>query len=140
MVVLDEEIRFYYDGTSLHEKGQWEEIGLATLRRDGFVSLDAPPPQQGIPPESTLLTKPLWSTGSRLVVNADAKGYINAELTDPGGRVLPGFGHADCDAFTGDSLRHTFTWKGREDISGCFPLRIRFRMHDAQLYALQVQT
>ena len=112
VVVLDGEIRIYYDGTSVHEKGQREEIGLATLRRDGFVSLDAPPPQKGIPPESTLLTKPLWSTGSRLVVNAAANGYINAELTDPDGRVIPGFGHTDCEPFTGDSLDHTFTWKG----------------------------
>ena len=138
VVVLDGEIRFYYDGTSVHEKGQREEIGLATLRRDGFVSLDAPPPQEGIPPESTLLTKPLWSTGSRLVVNAAANGYINAELTDPDGRVIPGFGHTDCEPFTGDSLGHTFTWKGREDISACFPLRIRFRMRDASLYSLSV--
>ena len=80
VVVLDEEIRFYYDGTSLHENGQWEEIGLATLRRDGFVSLEAPPPGQGIPTESILLTKPLWSTGSRLVVTADAKGALGRTI------------------------------------------------------------
>jgi len=87
--------------------------------------------------EGTLLTKPLWSTGNRLVINAETNEYITVELTDPDGRVFPGFGQAGCDPFTGDSVRHTVTWKGRDDIGGLFPLRIRFRMRDARLYSLQ---
>jgi hypothetical protein len=138
VVEMDDEIRFYYDGNSLHEDGMWEEIGLATLRRDGFVSLDAPPPGPYIPQESLLLTRPLWSTGSRLVVNARAAGYITAELATPDGSVLEHFGHAQCEPFTGDSLEHAFSWQGRRDIGGLFPLRIRFRMRDAQLFSLQV--
>ena len=137
IVPCDDRIRCYYVGVSRHDPNLWEAIGLATMRLDGFVSLDAPRPDINIPRESTLLTKPLWSTGSRLVVNAEAKGYINAELTDPDGRVLKGFGHEECDPFTGDCLRHAFSWQGRENIGGLFPLRIRFRMRDAGLYALQ---
>ena len=31
-----------------------------------------------------------------------------------------------------------FTWKGRADIGGLFPLRIRFHLLNARLYALQI--
>ncbi len=141
-VVRDDKIHIYYTGFTLRGDYTCESIGLATLRLDGFVSLDGikrkGEQSKGVPYQSTLFTRPLWSSGNRLVVNAETKEYISAELTDPDGRVIPGFGQADCDTFTGDSIRHTFSWKGREDIGGLFPLRIRFRMRDARLYSLQV--
>lgn len=151
LVVHDDKIFIFYDGHCAKSHHLCQAIGLATLRLDGFVSLDAPDPvlntgvgmtgshDSTMPVESTLLTRPLWLTGNRLVVNATAGGFINAELTDPDGHVLNGFGYADCDDFTGDELRHTFRWHGRKDIGGLFLLRIRFRMIDARLYSLQIE-
>ena len=52
--------------------------GLATCRRDGFVSLDA-----GSAP-AELVTKAFRCRGDRLVLNADAsKGELRVELLDP---------------------------------------------------------
>ena len=151
-VVKDDKIFIYYSAYSSCHPDLCQSIGMATLRLDGFVSLDAPRvilnSATGMTgksggaadreAEATLLTRPLWSTGNRLMVNTETAGHINAELTDPDGRVLNGFGHDDCDTFQGDSLRHTFSWRGREDIGGLFPLRIRFRMIDSRLYSLQI--
>ena len=150
VVTHDEGIHVYYSAYWSGHPQLCETIGVATLRLDGFVSLEAPKQRLnaamgmtgrtdafGSVPEATLLTKPLWSKGNRLIVNAEAAGHITAELTEPDGRVITGFGHRDCDTFTGDSLRHTFSWRGRTDIGSLFPLRVRFRMIDARLYSLQ---
>ena len=73
-VVRDDRIYIYYTGFTLRGDHACESIGLATLRLDGFVSLDGikrkGEPSKGVPYQSTLLTRPLWSTGNRLVVNA----------------------------------------------------------------------
>ena len=140
-IVRDDKIYIYYAGNGWRDPFTCSSIGLATLRLDGFASLEAPVAAKKVndpPREGTLLTKPLWSKGNRLVINAETNAYVTAELTDPDGRVIPGFGNADCERFTGDSVRHTLSWKGREEIGGLFPLRIRFRMRDARLYSLQV--
>ena len=113
---------------------------MARLRLDGFVSIDASPndrhPKDNRP---TLMTKPLHSPGNRLVVNAEApEGHIEAELLNVDGFVIDGYSREDCDPFSGDSLAHTFTWKGNGDIGGCLPARIRFYMERAKLYALQI--
>ena len=42
-------------------------------------------------------------------------GYLDVEVTDSEGNVLPGFGRNDCDTFTGDNVRHVVTWKGNND-------------------------
>ncbi len=133
----------YYTGTdNRHDAGGNTKLGLAKLRLDGFVSIDAidnshRSTKNNYPP--TLLTKPLQSPGNRLVVNAVASGgYIDAELLTSDGYVVDGFSREDCDTFKGDSLAHTFTWKGNSDIGGCIPVRIRFYMDNAKLYALQI--
>ena len=150
-VRVNDELWFYYRGTdALHDAFEKENryVGLAKLRLDGFVSIDAYPnehkkrraiqqPGKNYPP--TLLTKPLHSSGDRLVVNVDAsEGFIEAELLDVNGYVIDGFSVEDCDTFEGDSLTHTFSWKGRSDIGEQLPVRVRFTMNNAKLYALQI--
>ena len=132
-----EEVRVYYTGWDREEN---TAVGMARLRLDGFVSIDASPndrhPKDNRP---TLMTKPLHSPGNRLVVNAEApEGHIEAELLNVDGFVIDGYSREDCDPFSGDSLAHTFTWKGNGDIGGCLPARIRFYMERAKLYALQI--
>ena len=129
------ELWVYYSGT---DPEQETAVGLAKLRLDGFVSIDAfdRTAKNRAP---TLMTKPLYSPGNRLVVNADAsEGFIDAELLNVDGYVIDGFSREDCDTFQGDSPEHTFSWKGNPDIGGCMPARIRFTMKSAKLYALQI--
>ena len=123
-------------------------IGLAKLRLDGFVSLKAGPARTGI-----VITRPFISYGSKLEVNARCLpgGSIAAEAVDIHDDVLPGFSRQECNVFTGDSVRHTFTWKGRSEIPvlsktkppypepeiGRFR-KIRFYMDKAELYSFRL--
>ncbi len=133
---VGDELWVYYSGSN-HED---TAVGLAKLRLDGFVSIDAPPNTRH--PKSspaTLMTKPLYSPGNRLVINAEApEGSIEAELLSVDGVVIDGYSREDCDSFRGDSPAHTVTWKGRGDIGEGIPVRIRFYMEKAKLYALQI--
>jgi len=83
-------------------------IGLAKLRRDGFVSLDAVGDQEG-----TLTTGPI-AFGGELSVNADVRpgGALRAEVVDETGRVIAGFDREACAELTGDSVRHAVIWSG----------------------------
>ena len=110
-IIVDDEIRFYYGGRNV---GHGEErpdsgpptygIGLATLRLDGFVAVEA------AEEEGVLTTKPLLFEGERLEVNADASlGSIRVEIVDADGRPASGFSRNDADPIEGDSVRHTVT-------------------------------
>ena len=140
-VVHGDEIRFYLSGSEgAHgQSGRGGSIGLATLRRDRFVSLAAPEMsdrhlQMGRTP--TLLTKPLYSTGRQLAINAEAEGSVHVELLDMDGRVRKGFGRGDCDPFAGGSVDHVVHWQGRSDLNGLWPSRIRFYLERARIFSL----
>jgi len=64
--------------------------------------------------EGLLQTQPLASSGTRLSVNAacDPGGYVKVEVTDVNDAPMPGRTRDDCDAFTGDAVVHTVTWRG----------------------------
>ena len=98
-----------------------------------------------------LATQPFMADGDRLVVNAACGpgGYLKVEVRDARDRVLPGRGLRDSDTFTGDSVRHTITWRGDADLplpkdadSGTVYTRfiphrrLRFVMRNAELYSL----
>lgn len=108
-----------------------------TLRLDGFVSVNAP--MSG----GELVTKPLTFTGNKLELNfaSSAAGGIQVELQDKNGKPLPGFSLQDCPPIFGDSLARTVTWTNGDDVSRLAgqPVRLRFVIKDADLYALQFQ-
>ena len=93
-ITVDDQIYLYYGGVqgphtgrkfARVERTHASAIGLATLRRDGFVSVEAGDA------EGSLLTKPLSVEGDQLCVNADSRGYIQVEVTDDVGSPLPGY-------------------------------------------------
>ena len=108
-------------------------LGLARLRLDGFVSIDAGPVREGI-----VITRSLRTSGTELVLNAACgeNGYIQVEATDSDENVFAGFRRDDCDTFTGDSVRTTITWNGRSAIPHAGQVRLRFYMRNASLYSL----
>ena len=87
-------------------------LGLAKMRLDGFVSIQTSPHREGI-----LVTRAFFPEGTRLVINARVAtgGYLDIEVTDSQGNILPGFSREDCDTFTGDNVRHVVTWNGNPD-------------------------
>lgn len=109
-------------------------LGLAKMRLDGFVSLKSSPYREGI-----LVTRPFFPEGNRLVMNARVErgGYINVEVSDAANRVLPGYSRDDCDTFTGDSVCHLVTWKGKADAEFHGYHKLRFYMRKASLYSFQ---
>ena len=129
--------------------GQWmaHAIGLATMRVDGFASMD------GYQEGGTLTTKPLVFNGERLEVNVRAPerpfgvertpptpyGTFAVEILDRKGRTIEAFSAKRCDTFTGDALRHTVTWNGSPDVTALAgeTVRLRFHQRNAALYAFQ---
>ena len=107
-------------------------LGLARMRRDGFVSIDAGPVREGV-----LITRALRTENQQLALNAVCSkgGYIQVEVTDDQERVLDGCARAQCDTFSGDSTRGMVTWKGQSKIPHNKPLRLRFFMRNASLYS-----
>jgi hypothetical protein len=106
-----------------------------TLRPDGFVSLAAPTAG------GEMVTKPLVFQGQRLAVNfsTSAAGGMRVEIQDPQGKPIPGFGLADCGELFGDALERQVVWRGGPDVSKLAgkPVRLRFVLHDADLFALR---
>ena len=110
-------------------------IVRGTVRREGFVSVNAP--YAG----GELLTRPLSFEGGELVINCStsAAGGIRVEVQDESGAPIEGLSLDDCDLVYGDELQRPVTWGGSSDVSSLAgkPIRLRFAMSDADLYALR---
>lgn len=106
-----------------------------TLRLDGVASVNAP--LEG----GTLITKPLLFDGDELEINysTSAAGQIQVEIQDAEGNPLPGFALEECEPIYGDHIARSVRWKQGADVSSLAgkPVRLRFVMHDADLYALK---
>ena len=106
-----------------------------TLRPDGFVSVNAP--YKG----GELITKPFTFTGKTLALNyaTSAAGAIRVEIQDIDGKAIPGFSEKDSAEIIGNMLDRTVRWNGKADIKQLAgkPIRLRFVMKDADLYALR---
>jgi hypothetical protein len=106
-----------------------------TIRLDGVASVNAP--LGG----GELITKPLKFSGNELEINysTSAAGEIRVELQDANGKALPGFTLADCDPIYGDHIARTVSWQSGTDLGKLVgkPIKIRFSMSDADLFALK---
>ena len=133
----------YYVGLARTHAGQWSPnltgtkggIGLATIRRDGFISINSG--TNG----GTFTTRPLKCDGNRLTINAatTATGSVRVEIQNAAGQPRPGFTLADCTPLAGDSLSGTISWKNKSDISSFAgqAVRLRFALKDADVYSFR---
>jgi hypothetical protein len=138
-VVLNDQLVFPYMGTSGIAPGghggmyTGGSIGLATLRRDGFASMDAD--EKG----GTLTTRTLTFKGSHLFVNLDApKGELRVEVIDTtGGKVF-----ATSQPIRGDSTKQHVEWQNGFDLAKLSDKHVRFRFNlaNGKLYAFWVTT
>lgn len=109
--------------------------GLATLRRDGFVSMTAGP--EG----GTLLTRPLMFTGDRLFVNVrDPKGKLDVAVLGCDGRGIEGLSTEDSNTVAVDSTCCEVTWREGGNLSAVpdEPMRLHFHLERGELYAFWV--
>lgn len=131
---VGDELWFYYSGRAYRHPvdGQGREpnkgaIGLAKLRLDGFVSMDAG--NEG----AALTTKPFRFSDPGLYVNADAKnGEMKVEVLDEAGAPIAGLTKADAVTLTRDAIR----WRAA-DLSKLRgrTVRLKFYLRNASLYS-----
>lgn len=146
-VIKDERLLFFYTGV----RGDASErtggvctlangmhanmsIGVASLRRDGFVGMTA----DGM---GELTTRPVLFAGKRLFVNVDARfGSCAAEIVGEDGSAIDGFSFSDCKAIVReDTTKRELAFKGG-DLSALAgkAVRIRFRLRVATLFSFWV--
>jgi len=106
-------------------------IGLATLRKDGFASLDAGASV------GSIVTESLTEVAGPLRVNYRAVGgSLKVEVLDANYNVVPGYSQADCIPLTGDSVDRTVTWMTHSELpAGMTLLRLRFILQNASVYS-----
>jgi len=122
-----------FDGAHDDPKGRKGAIGLATMRKEGFIS------QHGPKTGGVVCTRALRWPGGKLLVNADAhQGELKVRVSDELRKPLPDFDYADCNAFTGDGAAHQVTWKGKaiDSLKGQV-IRLEFLLKDADLYTFR---
>ena len=148
-IVKDDEIHIYYAAygkaglaeAKEHGEPRPRDVGLATLRLDGFISLDAGTEL------ARVTTWPVKFSGDVLELNVDAarvmspeKGYgVRVEILDAYDHPIRGYHAEDCDPIHQDSVRCRVTWNGCDDVRPLEgqPVRLRFYLRYASLYAFQ---
>ncbi|MCP4642595.1 MAG: hypothetical protein GY851_19275 [bacterium] len=117
--------------------GEGCELRRYTLRLDGFVSVSAP--MKG----GELVTKPVVFTGKALHLNfaTSAAGGLRVELQTPDGKAIEGYAMDDCNEVFGDTVDRAVTWKNGPDVAKLAgqPIRLRFELRDADLYAYRFE-
>ena len=139
-LIVGDSLYIYSSGRS--KNGVWWDAGvstgLATLRRDGFVSMRAGNK------EGFLTTEKLSFDGKYFFVNADVKGkgaQLKVELLDADGNPIPGFTKRDCVVMRGaDKTKQLITWKGKQDLTELAgrTIRAKFYLTRGDLYAFWV--
>lgn len=121
--------------------------GLATLRRDGFVSMVHPSSGGNVerikpsPSPGTLITRPVRFSGRYLFVNVEAPaGELRVAILDREGRTLTGFDEGACVPVRADSTRARVEWTGGRDLSTLAgrDVRVRFHLTNGRLYAFWI--
>ena len=130
----------YYAGNADGNGGLHTQVGLATLRRDGFgylgIDIGWTYPQAG-PRTGSFVTAPIQLRDRAVervlmnVENLDAeKGQVvKVELLDASGRAIPGYTLADADSIATDGIAVAATWRGGSSLSGLSVDVIRLRVH-----------
>jgi len=136
-IIVADSLYFYMSGRKQNTVfwDSFSSTGLATLRRDGFASLDAGNN------EGTLLTRKIVFDGAYLFVNADAsRGQISAEVIDENGKTIAGFSKDQCLPVTVNGTKLAIEWKNKKslkNISGK-PIRIKFYLKNTDLYSFWI--
>ena len=126
------EISVYY---MEHYRRPSIRLRRGALRTDGFVSVSAP--YVG----GELLTKPLIFEGEQLVVNyaTSVAGGLRVEIQDAEGKPIEGYRLSECVEIFGNEIERVVRWEQGTNVGSLAgkPIRLRFVMAAADLYAIQ---
>ena len=135
-LIVRDKLYFYVSGRALGDRF-WDgncHTGLATMRRDGFASMDADK-------EGVLTTRRMKFKGKYLFVNVDAtEGKLWAEVLDFDGKAIQPFTRDNCNPIVGDTTLQRVTWKDVDSLSELAgqPVRFRFYFENGSLYSFWV--
>jgi hypothetical protein len=137
-LVVGDRLYFYMSGRAgipgTSQSGRCS-VGLATLRRDGFASMDAGDS------EGELLTRPVSFSGSHAFVNLNApRGSLRVEIQDEDGKPLDRFSLDRCHPLKTDSTIERVRWRGDPSLSDLAggAVRFRFLLVQGSLYSFWV--
>lgn len=131
-VTVDDRDYVYYGGYSAGHKVGNRQIGVAVLRKNGFVSRDA-----GVRP-GLLRTPMLRVDAAAITVNAEVGGELLVRVADRSGKPVSGFDWSDCAPTHGDKLAHPVRWNGKLASLRQEPVRLEFRLREAKLYGFDL--
>jgi len=145
-LVQGDKLWFYYigfEGTpgkyhkDIRYNGMYDRgsTGIAFLRRDGFVSLDANK-QQGY-----LITRPVTFKGKYLFVNVNnPNGTLQVEVLDENDNVIVPFTKENCIAVGTDKTLQQIKWQKAKDLASLGGKNVKFKFYltDGSLYSFWV--
>lgn len=126
-------LTFFADGRPFYrDRMRMNRTALATIRKGGYVSLDAAG-------EARLLTKAFAFTGNELRINTSPGKDFRVELQNEHGEALPGFSLNDCTPLTGDGTDQLVRWGDKDRLTEVAGRRIRlhFAMTGGSLYSFR---
>jgi len=149
-IVKDGKLWFFYTGSIITHAGKMDDaymkrmkdgvaqgkwpgthcIGLATLRRDGWVSLDA-----GSAPGTAVTKTIFWPQGGKLYLNADAQGgEVCVSVCQPD--LTPYAGYERSKPIIGDSVEAPVVFDAKKSIGAGAPVRLKITARNARLYSV----
>jgi hypothetical protein len=149
-LVVGDQLYFYVSGRQGRPGTEAPGVcttGLATLRRDGFASMDWLPDEVRVrrvdrdsATGGTLTTRPIRFTGGHLFVNADTgDGELRVEVLDREGKLLAPFTRDACSPIAGSGTRLRVQWRAANlaELAGQ-TVRFRFSLTRGRLFAFWV--
>ena len=133
-VQVGDQLYFYYTGNEgRYKKPSNHSIGLATLRLDGFCSMQAGDEEGWLITRREVLRKPQVTINARTT----STGGVVAEILDRENKVLTGFSREECIPFAGDSVRHVMKWRADRFLGSQMEgdKKLRFILKNAQLFS-----
>lgn len=137
-LIVGDSLYFYSSGRS--KNNIWWDAGMSTglamLRRDGFVSMQAKS-QEGF-----LETEKLKFDGKYFFVNADvSNGKLLVEVLDENYKPINGYSKKDCISMQKrNSTKHQIKWKNKDNLSELNNKNVRFKFYitNGDLYSFWV--
>jgi hypothetical protein len=140
-VQVRDQLYIYYSGRTYRHGGykgtdsgaSWGAIGLATLRLDGFCSLD------GSFDKAVVTTKPLNLPPGELRLNAACRfGSVVVEVLDEAGNAVDGYLSQPVE---GDGTSLPVVFPGGKSLANVStsPVRLRFTLKNARLFSFWIE-
>jgi hypothetical protein len=140
--IVGDRLHFYVSGRSgvadTLQAGRCA-TGLASLRRDGFCSMDPGPAPTAGP--GALTTRRVRFSGRALFVNADPRGgELRVEILDMLGRPIEQYSRDAAVPIRTDGTRHLVRWKTTDDVGALRDriVQLRFFLSNGSIFSFWV--